>query len=112
MSCWAATASSVGTAKSGVPMKTRRMLLRRGLASLRRFLGRLLRRLGELLDHAITLELGDVVDEQHAVEMVDLVLQAYREQPGSFHFFHFAGEVEVAHGHLGRALDLFVILGD
>ena len=29
----------------------------------------------ELLDHPVALELGDVVDEENAVEMVDLVLQ-------------------------------------
>src|SRR5216684_2851794 len=37
------------------------------------------RRLGEFLDHAGALELGDVVDEEHAVEMIDLVLQAGRQ---------------------------------
>src|SRR2546426_5445137 len=37
------------------------------------------RRLGEFFDHAGALELGDVVDEEHAVEMVDLVLQAGRQ---------------------------------
>ena len=29
----------------------------------------------ELLDHPVALELGDVVDEEDAIEMVDLVLQ-------------------------------------
>ena len=35
--------------------------------------------LGELLDHAGALELGNVIDEQHAVEVIDFVLQAGRE---------------------------------
>ena len=36
--------------------------------------------LGEFLDDAIALELRDVVDEQHAVGMVDLVLETGPEQ--------------------------------
>ena len=34
----------------------------------------------EFLDHPVALELGDVVDEQNAVEMIDLVLQNGGEQ--------------------------------
>ena len=40
----------------------------------------LLRCLGEFLGDAVALELGQVIDEQHAVGVVDLVLQAGREQ--------------------------------
>ena len=35
--------------------------------------------LGEFLDDAVALELGDVIDEEHAVGVIDLVLQAGRE---------------------------------
>ena len=38
------------------------------------------RDLGEFLDHSISLELREVVDEEDAVEVVDLVLQHRRQQ--------------------------------
>src|SRR5215468_3876838 len=37
------------------------------------------RRFAELLDGAVALELGNVVDEQHSVKVIDLVLNASRE---------------------------------
>src|SRR6476646_485273 len=96
MSCpRAASSTSVGTAKSGVPMKIRRIqanLYRAGAATsadmmrrlrvLRQRLGAfgLLGRLFEFLHHHIALELGNMVDEKHAVDVVDLVLQAGRQQ--------------------------------
>ena len=39
----------------------------------------LLCRLGELLDDEAAFESGQVIDEQHAVDVVDLVLQASRQ---------------------------------
>src|SRR3981081_1051825 len=45
-----------------------------------RFLFGPLRGLGEFLDDALALEPGDMVDEQDAVEVVDLMLDAGREQ--------------------------------
>ena len=49
--------------------------------------------LGEFLDDPIALELGNVVDEQYAVEVVDLVLQAGGEQTLGFDLFLIAIEV-------------------
>ena len=87
----AASSTSVGTAKSGVPMKIRRIqanLWRAGAATsadmMRRLLilGQrldafgLLCRFLEFLHHHVALEFGNMVDEQHAVDMIDLVLQA------------------------------------
>ena len=37
--------------------------------------------LGELAQHHVALQRREVIDEQHAVQMVDLVLQAGGEQP-------------------------------
>jgi hypothetical protein len=34
----------------------------------------------EFLDHPVALELRDMIDEENAIEMVDLVLQDSREQ--------------------------------
>src|SRR4051794_5027852 len=72
----AASARKVGTAKSGVPMKIKRSaigeadLLRSGL------FGGALGSLGEFLQNAVALQLRKVVHEQHAIEMIDLVLDA------------------------------------
>ena len=41
-------------------------------------------RFGEFLCHPIALELGNMIDEKHAVEVIDLVLQTGGEQPISF----------------------------
>ena len=68
--------------------------------------------LGEFLDHAVALEFRDVVDEQHAVEMVDLMLQRRRQQALGEHFPRLALAVEKARAHLRRPLDLFVIFRD
>src|SRR5262249_59901554 len=73
------------------------------------FLAFALRRLAEFLDDAGALELGDVVDEQHAVEMVDLVLQAGRQQPVRLDLLLVAGKIGVADAYLRRALDLLII---
>ena len=53
-----------------------------------------------------------MVDEQHAVEMVDLVLDAGGEQAVGVHFLHLAITVEVAHAHAAGPLDVTVIIGD
>src|SRR5882672_7529154 len=83
-------ASSAGTAKGGVPMKTsltrRASLAQVGLDVRGRVLrGRFLELpvLQELLHAAlveIALQAADAVDEELAVEMVDLVLQRHRKQ--------------------------------
>src|SRR5262245_24965703 len=108
MSC-----SSVGTAKSGVPMKTS-FMSSHGLP-------RRLCRLGELLDHAIALEARDAIDEQHAVQMIDLVLDAGGHQPLAVALPELALAVEVTDAyrlgprhhleHLGDAEASLLIFG-
>ena len=129
--------ASVGTENSGVPMK----MMRSGIAdsagqALSRFarsngftsfrssltprmrlpdhparraiLGELL----ELLHHHVALQLRDVVDEQHAVQMVDLVLQAGGEQAVGFDLLRLAVAVEILDPDRGRPLDLGIIVRD
>src|SRR5690606_32917249 len=60
--------------------------------------------LGELPHHTVALELGQVIDEENAVEMVNLVLQAGGEQPVRLDLLLLAIEVEIAHPHTGRPL--------
>ena len=45
-----------------------------------------LRCLGVFLNDAVALELGDMIDEQHAVEVIDLVLQTGGEQVACFQY--------------------------
>src|ERR1041384_742755 len=71
-----------------------------------------LRRLGEFLDHAVALELGDVVDEKHAVGVIDLVLQHGREQTVRRDLLLVAGEIHEADFHFARPLHLLVVLRD
>jgi len=47
-----------------------------------------------------------VIDEEHAVEMIDLMLGADRLQPAEIGLLHLAIEIEPADGDLRRALDL------
>src|SRR4051812_2301340 len=67
---------------------------------------------GEFLDDAVALELGDMVDEQDAVEVVDLVLDAGREQALGLDLVGLAVEVEILEPHLGGALDILVDFRD
>src|ERR1019366_5616761 len=53
-----------------------------------------------------TLENAQVVDEQLAVEMVDLVLHAAREQLGSFNFYFASALVEGTNDNTARASDI------
>src|SRR5262249_61928884 len=105
MSCpRVARSSSVGTANSGVPMKIRRIQenlqcarsYRIQFAAARAISANMMRRLlilGQWLDalgllcrlleflyHHIALELRYVIDEEHAIGMVDFVLQACGQQ--------------------------------
>src|SRR5260370_40879278 len=113
----AASAFSVGTANSGVPMKIRRrgMVRQRssgGQGGLRLFCCAQLRRLGKLLGDAIAFQLRNVVDEQLAIEMIDLMLDTGRKQPGRLLLMGLAIKVGVAKPHCRGPLDLFVIFGD
>src|SRR5690242_7854780 len=66
---WAISSARVGTAKSGVPMNASRSAMQSG--SLFEFF-----RLGQLLDRHGALQPREMVDEQHAVQMIHLMLQA------------------------------------
>src|SRR5258708_11925 len=106
----AASRCSVGTAKSGVPMKGRRGdMMVRPARGLRLFRGGLLRGLGEFLGDAVALQLGQVIDEQLAVEMVDLMLHACREQADRLLFMRLALDIHIAEPHGRRPFDRFVI---
>src|SRR3974390_973599 len=94
---------SVGTAKSGVPMKIRRIqapplladVMGRYLVLGQRLHGfAALGRLPEFPYHNVALELGDIVDEQHAVSMIDLVLQAGGEQALGFNLMLLAVQAQ------------------
>ena len=76
-----ASASSAGNANSGVPAKaTRNFSTRAGRAAgRRRFGAAFLAFLVELLADALALEVRQVVDEQLALEVIHLVLDAHRE---------------------------------
>ena len=63
----------------------------------------------EFLDHTVALELGDVVDEKNAIEMVDLVLQNGGEQALGQDLALLALAVEGAGAHGRRPVDLGVI---
>ena len=94
-------------------MKIRRSGIRQSFdaaGSLRVLLGPL-RRLGEFLHDAVALELGDMVDEQHAVEMVDLVLDAGGEQAVGLGQVRLAVEVEILEPYLGGPLHVLMHLG-
>src|SRR5437868_14852792 len=73
------------------PAMTRRDLRLEPL--LRRALGCL----GKFLLHTIALQLRQIVDEQHAIEMIDLVLDAGREQALGVSFMHLAVEIGKSH---------------
>ena len=52
-----------------------------------------------------------MVDEEDAIEMVDLVLKAGREQPFRLDFSDLVLVVDIAQPDLGRTLDIGVMLG-
>src|SRR5262245_41026887 len=62
-------------------------------------------RLGKFLDHPLALEPRDMVDEQHAVEMIDLVLQAGGKEPARLQLLLAAIDVEILDPHLRGPLD-------
>ena len=70
------------------------------------------RRFGELLDDAIALEFGNVVDEQHPVEVIDLVLDAGGEQALGILFMQVAVEIELFDFHPCRPFDVLVDIRD
>src|ERR1043165_1977732 len=67
---------------------------------------RSLRCLLKLLQHAVTLQPGEIVHEQHAVEMVDLVLNAGGVEAVGVFLMGLAVEIGEADAHLCRPLSL------
>src|SRR5688500_1986941 len=57
----------------------------------------------EFLAHALALHLGEIVDEQPAVEVIDLVLHADREQPVEVLLEGLAVAILRAHADAGGA---------
>ena len=70
-------------------MKTRRS----GMAAIP---GSALRCFREFLDDAIAFQLRNVVDEEHAVDVVDLVLQAGASNPVGLDLLRLSGDIIVA----------------
>src|SRR5690606_41891436 len=95
---WPASAKArkVAAENSDLPMKTTRSAILDGKPARR---GLVLGQLPELAHHHVALELGDVVDEQHAVQVVDLVLEAGRHQPVGFQRPLLAVAVEIGDRH-------------
>src|SRR3569623_2012991 len=74
---------------------------------LRKLLGLL-----ELLQHAIALQAREVVDVEHAIEMIELVLHTDGEAVLGIAGDALALKVGVFYRHFGRALDVVVDLRD
>src|SRR5215471_4517274 len=72
----------------------------------------LFRGLLELLQYHVALELGDMVDEQHTIDVINLVLQAGRQQAIGLDLLRLEVEVEKLDLHRLRPLDLLVVFGD
>src|SRR5262249_18843853 len=102
--------ASVGSAKSGVPKKIRRTGGPSG-GRLRAFLGFALQLLLALRDVEAALEPADPIDEQLAVEVVDLVLEAHRLEPLRADLDLLAVEIQRAQEHALRALHLRLEVG-
>ena len=72
-------------------------------------LARLLGDLGEFLDHHVAFQLRDMIDEQRAVEVIDLVLQAGGQYAGCLQKLFLAIAVDVFDGATGRAFHIGII---
>src|ERR1700761_5223231 len=94
---WAINSARVGTAKSGVPMNARRS----GISSRRLFelLG-----LGELLDRHAALQARQMIDEQHPVQVIHLMLQAGGQHAVGFQLHLLAIKIEILGLDAGGAL--------
>src|SRR5687767_7155190 len=100
-------ASSAGTEKSGVPMNTilsgieafrRRLVERLSLGFARDFL--------ELAHDDIALQAGEEIDDQLAVQVVDLMLKGGGQEAIGRQLLRFPLAVEIAHGDGRRPFDI------
>src|SRR6185437_4182556 len=99
------------TSKLLVPPMTARGFLRRQLADVRA-IAVLLPRLLPLRERGAALHETQVIDEQPAVQMVDLVLQTPREQVVGVHLERFPVAILRPDDHAHRALDVSVNVGN
>src|SRR5579872_4324361 len=112
---WPASSSAprMRTAKPGVPRNARRSLAG-GWGAIapsggdRRFetLG-----LAELAQDDVALQRRDVVDEQHAIQMIDFVLDAGGDQTFGLELADFVLRVEIAHADRRGPFDVGILLG-
>src|SRR5487761_38500 len=107
------SASKMRTAKPGVPRNARRSLAGGWGAIAPSGGDRRLETLGlaELAQDDVALQRRDVVDEQHAIEMIDLVLDAGSEEALGFEFADLVLLVEIAQADRHRTLNVGVLLG-
>src|SRR5579863_866034 len=112
---WPASSSAprMRTAKSGVPRNATRSLAGGWGAIAPSGGNRRLETLGlsELAQDDAALQRRNVVDEQHAVEVIDLVLDAGGEQALGIELADLVLLVEVAHAHRHRPFDVGILLG-
>src|ERR1700759_4110463 len=101
---WAISSASLGTAQSGVPMNASRSVISgAGLE----FLG-----LGQLLDRHGALEPRQMVDEQDAVQVIHLMLQAGGQQAIGLQQLLVAVAVEIFAFDAGGAFDIVPDFGN
>src|SRR5690606_32336056 len=103
--------ASARSAKTGVPANTTRRDAPAGRGAPPASSGDGTLLLAELCPDARLLEPREVLDEHLAVQVIDLVLDAHREQPVRFLGEGGAVPVQRADGHPIRALDLVVDAG-
>src|SRR5690349_10062867 len=96
--------SSVGTVNGAVPMTTRWSGTRAETS------GAGAAGLGELAQDHVALERRDAVDEQHAVQVVDLVLEAAGQETLGRDLLLRPLKVEVAHPHRPRPRHVGVLV--
>ena len=62
------------------------------------------------LEHHLTLQAGQMVDEQYALKMIHLVLKTCRHHSSHCLFMHFAFKILPARANLSRAFDLCILV--
>ena len=65
-----------------------------------------------LLDQHVAAQAGEVIHKQHAIEVVNLVLDHGGEEAIGIDLMGLAGLIEIFHLHRHRAFDIGILLGD